>query len=348
VVVAGQPFEVHVSASKPVTFRLRYGDDRSRRSRRSCAPRSWRRRAGPCCRSTPSTAAARRGGRARGRGALAAAAVGRRRRPPSRSAIRWSPGSRLGAPPPGVRAVAVREVELTLDGVPLPLLQRRPRAASPWSAVPIDAAPGTRHAALRLIDEFGGLHEAWPPSRCGRTRGRSSCSRSRPPPSPWSPRRGAPRRPRRWRRPWRACRRAPLGRALRAAGRGARHLGLRRPPPLRRRRQRLVPPGCRHRGPRRDADRGHQRRHRAGRGLLPDQGGLDRDRPRAGRQQPLLPPVAAARVGRRRRHPRRAHRHRRLDRPLDRSPPALGDAHRRRPHRPHGLGGQRYPVVVRP
>jgi hypothetical protein len=57
VVVAGQPFEVHVSASKPVTFRLRYGDDALEEVAQELRATLVAAPGRPCSRSTRSTAA---------------------------------------------------------------------------------------------------------------------------------------------------------------------------------------------------------------------------------------------------------------------------------------------------
>jgi hypothetical protein len=160
VVVAGQPFQVHVSASKPVTFRLRYGDDlleevaQELRATLVAAPG----------RTVLQVDAVDGGG-----GAALVAREVEGRWPPRPSVA--APGVveagdpvtlwvEFGAPPPGVRAVAIREVELLLDGVPL-VLQRRPEGRVALVGIPIDAAAGTRHATLRLTDEYGAVHEAW-------------------------------------------------------------------------------------------------------------------------------------------------------------------------------------------
>jgi murein DD-endopeptidase MepM/ murein hydrolase activator NlpD len=159
VVVAGQAFDVHVSASKPVTFRLRYGGDLVEEVAQEmlvtlvAAP-------GRTVLQVDAVDGA-------GAAALVAREVDGRWPPrPTLSApdlveagdpvALWV---EFGAPPPGVRAVAVREVQLTIDGTPL-TLRHRPEGWVALTPIPIDAGAGERLALLRVTDEFGATHEA--------------------------------------------------------------------------------------------------------------------------------------------------------------------------------------------
>ena len=161
-VAAGEPFKVYVSASKPVTFVLRYGDERIEHVAQEL-------------RATLVALA----GRAvlqvdavdgTGSGALVAREIDGRRRPePSLEApavleagdplVAWV---RLEAPPAGASLAEVRALTLTLDGEPLPLLAR-PDGWVALRGVALDAAPGTWALTLRLVDEFGPLAPVdWP------------------------------------------------------------------------------------------------------------------------------------------------------------------------------------------
>ena len=155
-VAAGEPFEAYVSASKPVTFVLRYGDQRVERVAEEL-------------RATLVALA----GRAvlqvdavdgTGTGALVAREIDGRRRPePTLEApavleagdplVAWV---RLEPPPASASLSEVRSLSLTLDGEPLPLLAR-PDGWVALLGVALDAAPGTWVLSLRLADEFGPL-----------------------------------------------------------------------------------------------------------------------------------------------------------------------------------------------
>jgi murein DD-endopeptidase MepM/ murein hydrolase activator NlpD len=158
VVVAGQPFDVHVSASKPVTFRLRYGGDLVEEVAQELLV-TLVAAAGRTVLQVDAVDAA-------GAAALVAREVDGRWAPrPALSApdlveagdpvALWV---EYGAPPPGVRPVAIRDVQLTIDGVPLSLRQR-PEGWVALAAIPIDARAGERVALLRVSDEFGASHE---------------------------------------------------------------------------------------------------------------------------------------------------------------------------------------------
>jgi murein DD-endopeptidase MepM/ murein hydrolase activator NlpD len=158
VVVAGQAFDVHVSASKPVAFRLRYGGDLVEEVAQELLV-TLVAAAGRTVLQVDAVDGA-------GGAALVAREVDGRWPPrPTLSApdvveagdpvALWV---EFGVPPPGVRAVAVREAELAVDGVPLTLRQR-PDGWVALTGIPIDAAAGERLALLRAVDEFGTLHE---------------------------------------------------------------------------------------------------------------------------------------------------------------------------------------------
>ncbi len=161
-VAAGEPFEVFVSASKPVTFVLRYGDERIERVAEEL-------------RATLVALA----GRAvlqvdavdgTGAGALLAREIDGRRRPEPRleapavleagdPLVAWV---RLDPSTAAASLAEVRSLTLTLDGESLPLLAR-PDGWVALRGVALDAAPGTWALTLRLVDEFGPLEPVdWP------------------------------------------------------------------------------------------------------------------------------------------------------------------------------------------
>jgi murein DD-endopeptidase MepM/ murein hydrolase activator NlpD len=160
VVVAGRPFDVHVSASKPVTFRLRYGDDVVE----EVAQELFATLVAGAGRMVLQIDAAD------GFGSVAVAAREVDGLWPPRPALDaprvveagdpltvWVD---LGAPPAGVRALGVHAVELELDGAPLTLLER-PDGRVALAAVPLDAPAGERRLRLGVVDAVGVQHEAW-------------------------------------------------------------------------------------------------------------------------------------------------------------------------------------------
>mgnify|MGYP002621160320 FL=1 len=157
-VMAGRPFDVHVSASKPVTFVLRYGDERIEEV-------AWELRArleGAAGRHVLQVDAVDGGG---GASLVAREIEGRWPPAPTLEApailevgdplVAWV---RVAPPPAGVAAAAVAEPEVAFDGEPLTLLAR-PEGWVALTAVPLQATPGFRTLGLRVEDEFGGVHE---------------------------------------------------------------------------------------------------------------------------------------------------------------------------------------------
>ncbi len=160
-VPAGQPFDVVVSASKPVTFVLRYGDERIER-------------VAEVLNATLVAVAGREvlqvdavdGG---GSGALIAREIDGRWRPEPRleAPVALEAGDplvawvRLDPPPNGAAQAEVVGVRLTLDGEPLALVAR-PEGWVALGAIPLASAPGERRLALRFEDEFGVVESpAW-------------------------------------------------------------------------------------------------------------------------------------------------------------------------------------------
>ena len=157
-VAAGRPFDVHVTASKPVTFRLRYGDDLVEEVAQELF-------------ATLVAAPGRvvlQVDAVDGAGGVALAVREVEGRVPPQPSIAAPAVVEAGDPlavwvdlgqlPSGVRALDVRSVELTLDGAPLDLLQR-PEGWVALSAVPIAAAAGERYLHLTVVDEFDVRHE---------------------------------------------------------------------------------------------------------------------------------------------------------------------------------------------
>ena len=161
-VAAGEPFEVHVSASKPVTFVLRYGDERIERVAEELRA-TLVARAGREVLQIDAVDGA-------GAAALVAREVEGRVRPAPRleaptvleagdPLVAWV---RLPPPPPGTSLAQLRSLTLTLGDRPLPLLAR-PDGWVVLHGVALDAAPGTWALMLRLEDEFGPLVPlVWP------------------------------------------------------------------------------------------------------------------------------------------------------------------------------------------
>lgn len=154
VVVAGEPFEVHVSASKPVTFVLRYADVRIEE-----VAQELRASLG----AVPGRAVLQVDAVDGAGGTALVAREVEARWPPDP----WleAPASlevgdplvawvRVDPPPPGVTPIEVADLRLTLDGEPLPLLAR-PDGWVALAAVPLEAAAGERSLRLQLRDEFG-------------------------------------------------------------------------------------------------------------------------------------------------------------------------------------------------
>ena len=157
-VVAGEPFDVFVSASKPVRFVLRYGGVRIEEVAQELRV-ALEAVAGRTVLQVDAVD-----------GAGASAVVARE------IEARWPPAPvleapavlevgdpmvawvRLARPPAGVAAVAVHDVRLTLDDAPLPLLER-PGGWVSLSAVALEAPAGERVFRLTVRDEFGRRHE---------------------------------------------------------------------------------------------------------------------------------------------------------------------------------------------
>lgn len=153
VVAAGRTFDVHVSASKPVTFVLRYADERIE----EVAQELRATLTGAPGRAVLQVDAVDAGGA----GALVAREL----------EGRWPPDPTLDAPailevgdplvawvrlapaPPGVAPAGIGAPTLALDDEPLTLLAR-PDGWVALAAVPLQAPPGVRTLALRLVDEF--------------------------------------------------------------------------------------------------------------------------------------------------------------------------------------------------
>ena len=161
-VAVGEPFEVVVSASKPVTFVLRYGDERIERVAEVLSATLL-----AVAGRTVLQVDAVDGG---GGGALLAREIDGRWRPEPRleapaaleagdPLVAWV---RVGPPPVGAAQAEVRSMRLTLDGEPLPLVAR-PEGWVALGAIPLASAPGERRLALRFEDEFGPLDPpVWP------------------------------------------------------------------------------------------------------------------------------------------------------------------------------------------
>jgi murein DD-endopeptidase MepM/ murein hydrolase activator NlpD len=155
-VAAGEPFEVYVSASKPVTFVLRYGDERIERVAEELRT-TLVALAGRAVLQIDAVDGA-------GTGALVAREIDGRRRPEPRleappvleagdPLVAWV---RLDPRAPAGSLAEVRSLTLTLDDEPLPMLAR-PEGWVALRGVALDAAPGTWMLTLRLEDEFGPL-----------------------------------------------------------------------------------------------------------------------------------------------------------------------------------------------
>jgi len=159
-VVAGRPFDVHVSASKPVTFRLRYGDDVVEEVAQELVATLV---AGPGRMVLQIDAVD-----ASGAVAVVAREVDGRwpPRPTVDAPLVVEAGDPLavwidlGTPPPGVRPLAVLDVDLELDGAPLALLER-PDGWVALAPVPLDARAGERRLRLVVLDASEVRHEAW-------------------------------------------------------------------------------------------------------------------------------------------------------------------------------------------
>lgn len=156
--VAGEPFEVRVSSSKPVTFTLRYGDHEIREVAETVR---WSFAARPGRSSLHIEAVD-----AAGRGVQQAREIDGRW--PLRPGITAPSAIEVGDPllvwlrfeeaPSGVKLLGIQHLTLTLDQQPLPLLLR-PDGWVSLSGVALETEPGAKRLTLVVTDELGGEHQ---------------------------------------------------------------------------------------------------------------------------------------------------------------------------------------------
>ena len=152
--VAGEPFEVLVSSSKPVTLSLEYADQQFREVSEVLTATLITRPGRHSLRVSGVDAAGRAAELTRdidGRWPLRAGLAAPNAVAVGDPLLVWL---RFEEPPSGVKPLAVSALELSLDGVPLPLLMR-PDGWVSLSGVALASEPGAKLLTLTFNDELG-------------------------------------------------------------------------------------------------------------------------------------------------------------------------------------------------